>query len=261
MHLSTSLKTRGFAAGLAAVALAAVPAASADASAPAAVAYKAAGKTPASIQYAVNSYRNALGAPNNGSALGSQPSGRREINWDGTPDAKSAPNKLPLDFFNTNVPRGAVFSTPGVGVQVSGNAGVAPIEFDNLDPLASKRFRTFSPQRLFTPLKSTVTNVHFRVPGSTTRATVSGFGAVFTDVDRWGSTKITYYDKWNAPLGTYTVPAYAGNETLSFLGVKFHSARVARVQIKSGDIPIGSTGPSWSDTVAMDDFIYGEPKM
>jgi hypothetical protein len=259
MHL-TSLKSRGFAAGIAAAALAAVPAASADA-APTAVAYKAAGKTPASIQYAVDSYRNALGQPNNNSTPGSQASGRREINWDGTPDAKSAPNKLPLDFFNTTVPRGAVLSTPGVGVQVSGNAGVAPIEFDNLDPLASKRFRTFSPQRLFTPLKSTVTNVHFRVPGSTQKATVSGFGAVFTDVDRWGSTKITYYDKWNASLGTYTVPNYLGNETLSFLGVKFNGKRVARVQIKSGDIPIGATGPSWSDTVAMDDFIYGEPKM
>ncbi len=35
---------------------------------------------------------------------------RREINWDGVPDARSDPNPFPADFFNTTSPRGAVFS-------------------------------------------------------------------------------------------------------------------------------------------------------
>ena len=55
---------------------------------------------------------------------------RREINWDAVPDAFSAPNNLPANFFNVNSPRGAVFSTGGTGFQLSANAGVAPIEFE-----------------------------------------------------------------------------------------------------------------------------------
>ena len=91
---------------------------------------------------------------------------RREINWDGVPDAFAAPNNLPANFFNKNSPRGVVFFTPGSGFQVSGNAGVAPIEFDNLRPDASREFTTFSPQRLFTALASPITEVLFFVPGT-----------------------------------------------------------------------------------------------
>ena len=85
--------------------------------------------------------------------LFSDPTGaRREINWDAVPDARSAPNDLPLDFFNVNSPRGAVFATPGTGVQVSANAvnpTATPIEFGNLDASYPATFATFSPERLF----------------------------------------------------------------------------------------------------------------
>ena len=47
---------------------------------------------------------------------------RREINWDGTPNAQSSPNNLAPNFFNVNSPRGVVFSTTGSGFQVSDNA-------------------------------------------------------------------------------------------------------------------------------------------
>jgi hypothetical protein len=90
--------------------------------------FEAAGTTPADIQAAVDDFRDFLG-DNNG-AGGTFPGGRREINWDGVPDRFAAPNDLPANFFNANSPRGVVFFTPGSGFQISGNAGVAPIEFD-----------------------------------------------------------------------------------------------------------------------------------
>src|SRR5690349_19147090 len=63
---------------------------------------------PAGLTPTVKAFQGLLGEPNNASNPPAQ-NGRREINWDGTPDAQSAPNLLPPDFFNTTVPRGAVF--------------------------------------------------------------------------------------------------------------------------------------------------------
>ena len=78
----------------------------------------ASGDNPAAISSTVDAYRASLGALNPNTA-GSVGSGRREINWDGVPNAFSAPNNLPANFFNVNSPRGAVFATPGSGFQVS----------------------------------------------------------------------------------------------------------------------------------------------
>src|SRR6478672_6277740 len=113
--------------------------------------FSASGPDPASVQPTVDAFRAGLGTlnPNVAGSLGI---GRREINWDGVPDALSAPNNLPADFFNVNSPRGVVFSTPGTGFQVSANAGVAPVDFGNIDPTYPQDFAPFSPQRLFTAL-------------------------------------------------------------------------------------------------------------
>src|SRR5438477_9835327 len=105
--------------------------------------------TVAGIQATVDAFRTDLGSLNPNVA-GSFGSGRREINWDAVPDALSAPNNLPANFFNVNSPRRALFSTPGTGFQVSANFGVAPIEFDTINASYSAIFQTFSPQRLFT---------------------------------------------------------------------------------------------------------------
>lgn len=218
---------------------------------------QAAGTSVAAIQSAVDAYRNDLGALNPGVA-GSVGSGRREIGWDGVPDALSAPNLLPADFFNVTAPRGVVFSTRGSGFQVSANAGVAPIEFDNLNPTYSRLFTPFSPQRLFTALNSNELTVRFFVPGSQTPATSTGFGAVFSDVDRPG-TKIAYYDAKNRRLATFAVPVSPGSETLSFLGVRFLKDRVATVRITSGNTKLGPAERRGRDVVVMDDFIFGEP--
>src|SRR5690349_17347931 len=90
----------------------------------------------AGLQPTVDLFRTLLGDPNNGSTPGSQPAGRREINWDGTPDAQSSPNALPRDFFNTTAPRGVVFSSgAGNKFQVSANTENpthTPVRFGNL---------------------------------------------------------------------------------------------------------------------------------
>src|SRR5689334_23740913 len=136
------------------------------------VLFSATGVNAASIQSTVDSFRTALGT-NNGAVATPFPNGRREINWDGVPDNLAAPNNLPANQFQG---RGVLFSTPGTGFQVSANAGVAPIEFDNLFAGNSLEFAPFSAQRLFTALGSTITDVTFVVPGSLTPAFTSGFG-------------------------------------------------------------------------------------
>jgi hypothetical protein len=228
----------------------------------AAVTFSAAGLTPADIQATVDAYRTSLGTLNP-NVVGSFGSGRREINWDGVPDALSAPNNLPANFFNVNSPRGVVFSTSGTGFQVSATAASGtPVEFGNIDPNYPNFFRTFSPQRLFTALGSTITDVNFFNPGTGSPAFTNGFGAVFTDVDSPNVSSLQFFDVNNNLLGQFFVQQVAGaNETLSFLGVQFNAGeRVGRVRITSGN-QVLAPGNTAIDLVVMDDFIYGEPRV
>lgn len=219
-----------------------------------------AGANAASIQSTVDQFRNDLGTlnPNNPGSVGS---GRREINWDGVPDNLSAPNFLPANFFNSNSPRGAVFSTPGTNFQVSSTAASGvPVEFGNINPTYTSLFAVFSAQRLFTALGSNITDLNFFIPGSATAAISRGFGSVFTDVDNAGVAKIEYFDRGGVSLGSYNVPAIAGDGTLSFLGVSYTAATIARVRLTSGNAPLGANEAlPTPDLVVMDDFIYGEP--
>lgn len=219
----------------------------------------ASGPDIASIQPAVDLFRASLGSLNP-NLPGSAGGGRREINWDGVPNTVAAPNNMPPDFFNTTSPRGVVFSTPGLGFQISANAGVAPVEFDNLNATYSSIFQTFSTQRLFTALGSNVMDVSFFVPGTSTPATVSGFGAIFTDVDLPSITGIQAFDASNNPLGTHFAPT--ANQGLSFVGVAVSGGdRIGRVRITSGNVALGPNDSNGNpaDVVAMDDFIFGEP--
>ncbi len=217
---------------------------------------EATGANAAAIQAAVDAFRNDLGGPNNGTTPGSQPGGRREINWDGGGAAAPAttfPN--PTTAFAN---RGAVFVTPGSGFESSGQPSP---EFGDLNGVYPNLFATFSTPRLFTALNSNVMDVLFSVPGNATvPAAVTGFGSVFTDVDSATSTKLEFY----APDGTLLferfVPATSGNESLSFLGVSFDAGEVvARVHIISGNAAPGPDESGNLDLVVMDDFIYGEP--
>ncbi|HWQ69380.1 MAG TPA: hypothetical protein VN494_05395, partial [Patescibacteria group bacterium] len=162
----------------------------------------------------------------------------------------------------TDSPRGVVFFTPGTGFQVSAdseNPRDTPVRFGNIHRGLPKLFSTFSPERLFTALDSNITEILFFVPGSSTGATVNGFGAIFTDVNRDDSTKIEYYDVNGELLVSRNVlrgPKKRGS--LSFLGVGFDGEeRVFLVRITSGNRILKKPA---KDVVVMDDFIYGEPK-
>jgi hypothetical protein len=229
---------------------------------------QATGANAAAIQGAVDAYRNSLGANNGGNPAAA--SGRREVNWDGVPDDRSSPSVMPEGQFRA---RGALFTTPGLGVQVSadddndgGNPDADPdqVEFTNLNATYSDAFAPFSPERLFAPVGSNVTEVEFVVPGSDTPAVTNGLGVVFTDVDLAGPTKIELLDADGASLGAFPVPAAAGDESLSFLGIALEpGVRAASARITTGTAALGNpdlTQGGTADIVVMDDFIYGEPQ-
>lgn len=211
----------------------------------------------------VKAFQGLLGEPNNQSNPPAR-DGRREINWDGTPDAQSAPNLLPPDFFNTNVPRGAVFVSKNNKFAVSAdddNPTNTPPRFADINPQYDDIFATFSPQRLFTPIGTNVMGVRFFVPGTNKPATVKGFGAVFTDVDRSNVTKLELLDRHGKRLFTaYAPKGTTGDRSLSFVGVQTN-ADVYEVRITTGNAALGRNvkDDRKRDLVVMDDFLYAEP--
>ena len=214
----------------------------------------------AAVTTAVTNFRTAMGAPN-GAAAGPLASGRRDITWDGVPDANSAPNLLAPDFFNTTSPRGVVLVGGDGGLQVSAdsvNTTSTLVEFGNINNTYVSDFTTFSAERLFSPLGTNVTDVRFYVPGTSRPATVAGFGAVFTDVDVNNRSAIFAIGQFGQVLDGVYAPAADGD--VSFAGVGFDAGeRIASVRIVSGIERLGSDD-AVSDKVVLDDFIYGEPQ-
>ena len=107
--------------------------------------------------------------------------------------------------------------------------------------------------------------LRFTVAGSTTPAAVTGFGVVFSDVDRQGSASIKMFDAAGRSLGQYHAPIRSDAAGLSFIGVAFDSAIVARVVITAGQAAIDAgledlTDGGTRDLVVTDDFLYGEPQ-
>jgi hypothetical protein len=216
-----------------------------------------------------------LGDPVNGNALEEKDFGRREINWDGAPptDATTPPVNPFNTFRNT---RGAQFTTPGIGLSQAPPSGGPQNGLVGLFGNASyaTTFRTFSSPRLFTPVGSNVTDTFFFVAGSNgeVRAAVTGFGAIFTDVDqpdgsgpgtkhgnRGASTLIQFFGADGRLLFSSFVPAAPGDGGFSFFGIKFTDPRISSVRITAGNVAPGPDDDKANDVVMMDDFIYGEP--
>jgi hypothetical protein len=216
------------------------------------IVFEGAGPDATSIQGTVDAFRAALGDPNNGNAPGPLLTGRREINWDGGGQATTI-SPTPFDGF-LNI-RGAQFTTPGTGFVQAPPSGLATT-FNN--PTYST-FSTFSPPRLFTPIGSTLTNVAFFVPGTNggLPATITGFGAVFSDVESTANASLSFVNAGGAALGSFFAPA--ANHGLSFLGVIFPNELVGQVQIISGNVPLGPSESGAIDIVVMDDFLFSEP--
>jgi hypothetical protein len=237
--------------------------------------FQAAGPNIASIQSTITDFRAALGDPVNGNTLKELDSGRREINWDGAvPTDVTTPPVNPFNtFLNT---RGAQFTTPGIGLSQAPPSGGPQGGLVNLfaNPSYGTAFRAFSAPRLFTPVGSNITDTFFFVPGSNgaTRAAVTGFGAIFTDVDqpdgsgpgnkhgnRGASTLIQFFGVDGRLLFSSFVPAAPGDGGFSFFGIKFNDPRIASVRITAGNVAPGPDDDKTNDVVMMDDFIYGEP--
>jgi hypothetical protein len=243
----------------------------------------ATGTDAAAIQSTVDAFRNDLGILNpNGVCDGITclPGvGRREVNWDGVPDGTSSPNAFPGDFFNlaSGNPagriRGIQFTTTGT-MEVSadsdsdndGNPGPLATLFGNRHPDNDDDFAAFSAERIFGLNGTNQLDVTFAVPGSPgERALVKGFGVVFTDVELAGSTVLEYYDANDVLIHTQPVPEFNifgapdSFGSFSFAGVSFSSAVVSRVHITNGGFDLALTQFGADDSVAMDDFIYGEP--
>jgi len=223
------------------------------------VVFSDAGATPADILDTVNAFRGAVGAPNNANAPGPLPGGRREINWDGGGGAALVNTNLAKTAFLNN--RGAFF---GPAATIFSISGAPSPEFGNINPTYPDIFQTFSSPRLFSPTNSIVTEETFFVPGFglTKPASVSGFGAVFTDVDLADTTRIEFFDIFGDLIGSHSVPVADGG--LSFLGVFFPTEpRVGRVRITTGNTVLGpDDNPAGGiDVVVMDDFISSEPQL
>src|SRR3954454_14874663 len=153
------------------------------------IVFESAGANPAAITPTRDGFRAAVGGGSVAGANGSFGGLRREINWDGLPDASSDPNQLPANFFNTTSPRGVVFSTPGTGFMVSANAG------QTTPPLFGfpNDFQTFSAQKLSTAVNSFITDVTFFVPGTMVAPTTRAFGLIFVDVEVANLTKLEFF--------------------------------------------------------------------
>jgi hypothetical protein len=216
--------------------------------------FQASGADAAAIQATVDTFRAALGDPNNGNAAGPLATGRREINWDGGGQATTE-SLTPFNGFRNT--RGAQFTTPAPGTAFiqAPPSGLAT-RFTNP---SYENFLTFSDPRLFSPVGSTLTEVRFFVPGTdgAVPAASTAFGAVFSDVDASANASLSFFNTSGGPLGSFFVPA--ANNGLSFLGVMFPEL-IGKVQILSGNVPLGAASETGAiDMIVMDDFLYKEP--
>lgn len=198
---------------------------------------------------------------------GSYATGSRFIHWNEIP-AGTGNFTLPPNYYNTTVPRGVMLSTACTddGFKVSADTSSGqPLYFGNLNANYTTDFKGYASPRLFSVLEGgcNVVDVYFYIPGTNVPATVSGFGAVFSDVDSNLSAGIIYY----GINGEQLIPSQTAsvlNNGLSFLGVTFTGGeRIAHVRIFSGTGKLGEVDKSRGgqfDVVVMSSFFYGEPR-
>lgn len=231
----------------------------------------------ANVAAAITSLATVIGGADNGANPPALESGRREINWDavlldgtdfGASSTTLAPGTvvgIPTNRFQA---RGVVFDR---------TTAVAGDGFVSVNPGAAGAFAPFSPSQVFAPFGSdhrvTTTFVRASAPSaSPVPAKVAAFGAVFLDVERVGSSSVEYFSGPNS-LGRFIVPAGPSGQP-EFLGVHFAANVVTHVVLTVGEGALfgydngvtTSGGADLSnggavDQVALDDFVYSEPRL
>jgi hypothetical protein len=231
---------------------------------------------------------------------GTQPTGHREVVWDGVPEAlRNRPDFNP-EFFDrqdqgtAGVRGGIVFRSTGAGQEVNDAfAGAipdaalvgppanenAPVggDFSNIASVYSGNLLAFTQSASFAPLGSTTTEITFRVPGSQDRAVVHGLGIVFSSVDKPNSSYVEYFDeagnvvaKIFSPVQDqgrfpFEGPAIAERFSYTFVGYNDASKRIARVVVVSGDVPVDEAQGDFpaipGDVAIFDDVYYSEPEL
>jgi hypothetical protein len=211
----------------------------------------------------INEFRAVLGDPLN--TTPGQTTGRREVNWDGVPASFTNSNNFPFDFFNNTDPAGPAGRKRGLVYQNTGTSfRVDSTDFKAVDASYEAQFDAFSKKRLFAYMGDNVSIVSFKVPGTSTDASIKGFGLIFSDVDDANSTALEFFNG-SKSLGVFKAPARTAQGGFSFLGVYFTEEKVTSVKITSGNGILGTgvkdiTDGGSKDLVVMDDFFYDEPK-
>lgn len=208
---------------------------------------------------AVATFRDALG-PANGTVAGEQANGRREISWDGaSANPFNNQDNFPAAFFNTVANVGSVFVTNGTGFRNDST------RFVDINATYAAEFGFLSPNKIFAPIGSNRFDQLFQVAGQPTPALVTGVGIVFSDVDVKDSTTVQLFALDGTSLGVYAAPVRTDATGLSFVGISYADALIARVRITLGTGALGvgvndlSAGGT-RDLVVVDNMIYGEPR-
>jgi uncharacterized protein (TIGR03437 family) len=193
------------------------------------------------------------------------------INWDGvrldgtdnngntTPIVAGKITGIPVNRFQV---RGALFGSVLAVANdgfVSANAGVA------------NQFPAFSAANTFAAFNSNKYDQLFVLASAATTAPVPaatrGFGAIFLDVEREGTSSIEYFNG-TVSLGKFFVPPGASGQA-QFLGVMFNSPIVTRVTVtagtaqvfnfNNGQVTAGGSENETTDLAVVDDFLFAEP--
>ena len=182
------------------------------------------------------------------------PNTRFNINWDGIGFATPGTKLLsPTAFLNRQI----ILDTNAT----AGDLLVSNNNFADLRSNYPANFPTFSPKVNFKILSDGPQKNIFTLADRVTPALTSAFGAIFTDVEKGGTSGLVFKDQFGNELGRFVVPAGANGQN-QFLGVIFSRPVVARVDVLMGeggtdfgDVNDVSNGGT-ADLVVTDDFVF-----
>ena len=227
------------------------------------------------------------------------PTGHREVVWDGVPETLRNQPAFNPNFFDrqnagtAGVRGGIIFTTVGgtgaqvndalngtlpdpttVGPPLNANAALGG-DFSNFNATYAGNLLSFTQSAQFAPIGSVTTDVTFNVAGSTTPGVVAGMGVVFSSVDKANVSYLEFFDEQNQSIarvyspsqshGPFPFPGPAVSDKFSYTFVGYYdpAARIARVRIVSGEVPINMGADDLpignQDVVAFDDVYYSEP--